>query len=174
MVEKRLTGEKKSSVCGRIKTTCQSKTKTTYGGFINEKRKHRHKKFSTPKMELQVPYSICAEISQEGVFRRKTPRNKRDIEVAMSMEGSRNSRRGSMSRPYTYAGEYPAQNERFGVHGVFERQECIVNISEMGEYEICIPKPRILVQGILRGYRGQEHKGNKKLYSRTIKKGSGK
>ena len=63
VVEKRLTGEKKSSVCGRIKTTCQSKIKTTYGGFINEKRKHRHKKFSTHKMALRVPYSVCAEIS---------------------------------------------------------------------------------------------------------------
>ena len=27
-------------------------------------------------------------------------------------------------------------------------------ISEMGKYEVCIPKPRILVQGILRRYRG--------------------
>ena len=32
-------------------------------------------------------------------------------------------------------------------------------------------KPRILVQGILRRYRGEEHKSNKRVYSRSIKEG---
>ncbi len=50
-----------------------------------------------------------------------------------------------MSRPYSYAGEYPAQNERFGIYGIFERKKCIDDISEMGKYEVCIPKLRILV-----------------------------
>ena len=53
-----------------------------------------------------------------------------------------------MSRPHTYVGEYPAQNERFGIYGVSEREKCAVNLSKMGEYEVCIPKPRILVQWI--------------------------
>ena len=38
-------------------------------------------------MELQVPYSVCAEIPKEGVFRRKTPGDKRNIEAVMSVEG---------------------------------------------------------------------------------------
>ena len=46
---------------------------------------------------------------------------------------------------YTYVGKYPAQNERFGIYGIFKRKECIIDISKMGKYEICIPKPRILV-----------------------------
>lgn len=50
-----------------------------------------------------------------------------------------------MPRPYTYAGEHPAQNERFGVYGVSERKKCIADIPEMGEHEIRIPKPRVLV-----------------------------
>ena len=50
-----------------------------------------------------------------------------------------------MSRPYTYIGQYPAQNEHFGIYGLLKREKCIVNISKMGEYEICIPKSRILV-----------------------------
>ena len=33
-----------------------------------------------------------------------------------------------MSRPYTYVGEHPAQNERFGIYGVFKSEKCIVNI----------------------------------------------
>ena len=52
----------------------------------------------------------------------------------------------------TYDGKYPAQNERFGIHGIFEREERDDHISKMGKYEIRIPKPRILVQGILCGY----------------------
>ena len=63
----------------------------------------------------------------------------------VSMEGSGNHRGRSMSGSYTYVGEYPAQNERFGIYGISERKKCPVNISKMGEHEVCIPKPRILV-----------------------------
>ena len=57
-----------------------------------------------------------------------------------------------MSGSCPHAGKYPSQNERFGIHGVFEREERDDYISKMGKYEIRIPKPRILVQGILCGY----------------------
>ena len=50
-----------------------------------------------------------------------------------------------MSRSYTHVGEYPAQNERFGIHGLSERKKFITNISEIWKYEIRIPKSRILV-----------------------------
>ena len=52
---------------------------------------------------------------------------------------------GGMSGSYTYDGSNPAQNERFGIHGIFEREKFADDIPEMGQYEICIPKPRILV-----------------------------
>ena len=52
-----------------------------------------------------------------------------------------------MSGPYPHAGEYPAQNERCGIHGVSERQEQPDDLPKMGQYEICVPQPRILVQG---------------------------
>lgn len=83
-------------------------------------------------MELQISHSVCAEIPAAGVFRRKTPGNQRNIKAVMSMERSRNHRGRSVSRSYTYAGEYPAQNERFGVYGVFKRKKCIVNLSKVG------------------------------------------
>ena len=50
-----------------------------------------------------------------------------------------------MCRPYTYAGKYPAQNERFGIYGIFKREKFSYDFSKMGQYEDCIPKPRILV-----------------------------
>ena len=36
-----------------------------------------------------------------------------------------------MPRPYTYAGQYRAQNERFGIHGISQRKKCIANIPEI-------------------------------------------
>ena len=69
-----------------------------------------------------------------------------------------------MSGPHTYVGEHPAQNERFGVYGITEREECVADIPEVGEYKIRVPKPRILVQGILRGHRGEEHESDKRIY----------
>ena len=50
-----------------------------------------------------------------------------------------------MLRPRTYSCIDSPQNECFGIYGIFERQECNDNISKVGEYEICIPKSRILV-----------------------------
>lgn len=50
-----------------------------------------------------------------------------------------------MPRPYTYAGKYPAQNKHFRVYGIFKRKERTFNISKVGQYEVCIPKSRILV-----------------------------
>ena len=96
-------------------------------------------------MELQVSHSVRPKVQTESVFRRKTLRNTRDVTPTMSMERSRNHRGRSMSGPYTYVGEYPAQNERFGIYGVFERIECAVDIPEIREHEVCVPKPRILV-----------------------------
>ena len=86
------------------------------------------------------------------------------------MEGGGDSRGRSMPESYTYVSEYPAQNERFGIYGVFEGKKCIADFSEMGEHEICVPKPRVLVQGILRGYRGEEYKSHKRIHSGATEK----
>ena len=39
------------------------------------------------------------------------------------MEGSGNNRRRNMSRSYSFATKYPAENERFGIYGIFERKK---------------------------------------------------
>ena len=80
-------------------------------------------------MELQISHSIWAEVQTGGVFRRKTPGNTKNIKAVMSMKRSRNYRRRSMSGSYTHVGAYPAQNERFGIYGLFERKKCVVNLS---------------------------------------------
>ena len=61
------------------------------------------------------------------------------------MERGKDHRGRNMPGSYPYIGKHPAQNERFGIHGIFEGEECIAHFPEMGEHEICVPKPRILV-----------------------------
>ena len=76
-----------------------------------------------------------------------------------------------MSRSHTHVGKYPAQNERSGIHGISEREKQPDDISEMGKHEVCIPKPRILVQGILCGHSREKYKRNKRVYSESVKAG---
>ena len=71
---------------------------------------------------------------------------------------------------HTYTCINTTQNERFGIYGVFERKKQFNNISKVWEYEICIPKPRILVQGILCRYSRKEYESDKRIYSDTIRK----
>lgn len=63
----------------------------------------------------------------------------------MRMERSKDNRGRGVPGSHTYVGKHPAQNERFGVYGVFERKKCTADIPEVGKYEVCVPKPRILV-----------------------------
>ena len=67
------------------------------------------------------------------------------------MERRRNTGRRNMSGPYTYSRNHTAQNERFGIYRGSERKECDDNISKMEKYEVCVPKSRVLVQGLLCG-----------------------
>ena len=87
----------------------------------------------------------------------------------MPIERGGDNRGRSVSRSHTYVGEHPAQNERFGIYGMPERKKRTFDISKVGEHKIYIPKPRVLVQGILRRYRGEEHESNKGVHSRPIK-----
>ena len=73
-----------------------------------------------------------------------------------------------MSRPYTYAGKYTTQNECFGIYGILKGKKQFDDIPKMGEYEICIPKQGILVQGVLCRYRGKEHESDKGIHSTPI------
>ena len=67
----------------------------------------------------------------------------------MSMERSRVLGRRDMCWPHTHIGNNTTQNERFGVYEIFERKKYNDNISKMGKYEVCVPKLRIWVQGLL-------------------------
>ena len=75
-----------------------------------------------------------------------------------------------MPGSYTHTGKYPAQNERFGIYGVFERKERNVDISEMGEYEVCVPKPRFWCKGYYVDTVGKNTKAIKEYIAEQLKK----
>ena len=124
---KKVTYEQKILQYVIIKMTCQSRKNNRLEDLNYEKRNHRHKQFSTHEMELQVSRSICTEIQKKSILLRKESRNKRNIKTVMPVEGSRNSRRRSMSRPYTHAVKHLTPNQRFGIYGVSKREKCIIN-----------------------------------------------
>ena len=74
-------------------------------------------------MELQISHRVCTEIPAESVFWIEKGSNQRNTEAVVPVEGGRNHRRGSVPGSCAYAGEYPAEIERIGVHGIFEREK---------------------------------------------------
>ena len=54
-------------------------------------------------MELQVSHRICAEISQEGILRRETARNRRNIADTVQLEKYPDHRSGSVSGSCAHA-----------------------------------------------------------------------
>ena len=57
--------------------------------------------------------------------------------------------------------------------GISERKERDDQISKMGKHEIRIPKPRILVQGILCGYGREECESDTRICSKPVEDGQG-
>ena len=74
-------------------------------------------------MELQVPHSVCAEISQEGVLRRETPGNRRNLENAVQLEKGKDYRSRSVPGSCTYAFGNPAQGGDIEFHGIPEGEK---------------------------------------------------
>ena len=60
---------------------------------------------------------------REVFFAEKRLEIRENIAEAVCLERSRSNRGRDMSGSHTYAGKYPAQNERFGIYGIFEGKE---------------------------------------------------
>ena len=58
-------------------------------------------------MELQIPYSVCTEISKKGVLRREATRDRRNIEDAVQLEKDKDSRSRGVPGPCAHAGGTP-------------------------------------------------------------------
>ena len=55
-----------------------------------------------------------------------------------------------------------------GFMGYAKREKQFNDISKIWQLKVCIPKSRILVQGVLRRYIGERHKSDKGIYKESI------
>ena len=67
---------------------------------------------------MSVSHSICTEVQKKRNIRQIKEGHRRNIEKAVRTEGSRNNRRRSVHRSYTYAGKYPAAHKYSTVYGI--------------------------------------------------------
>ena len=79
-------------------------------------------------MELQIPYSVCTEISKKGVLRREATRDRRNIEDAVQLEKDKDSRSRGVPGPCAHAGGNPPESSGIKLHGISEGQEQSVNL----------------------------------------------
>ena len=74
-------------------------------------------------MEMSIPRSIRAEISENGDIRRNQGRYWEDIEATMPAKRNRNHRSGAVQRPRTYAHQDSAEVQRIANHGISQRKK---------------------------------------------------
>lgn len=72
-----------------------------------------------------------------------------------------------MPRPRAHADFGAPEILCFGDSRVSEGQIVADDLPEMGQREIQIPKQGILVQGLLRGHRGQEHGEDSRIHPKS-------
>ena len=74
-------------------------------------------------MELQISYSICAEISQESILQREMERDRKIPLTVMRVEGSKDNRSRSVLRSYPSIRRDTAENVGIELYGLPQREE---------------------------------------------------
>ena len=76
-------------------------------------------------MELQIPHSVCTEVSEEGILSGKMSGGGKDITTVVRMERGAYHRSRSVPRPHPYAGRNTAKDVGIQFHGIPEGKEYI-------------------------------------------------
>ena len=74
-------------------------------------------------MELQISYSICAEVPEESILWREKERDRSDIKETVRMERNQHNRGGGMSGSYTYASGDTTEDKCVKFYGIPEREK---------------------------------------------------
>ena len=84
-------------------------------------------------MELQIPHSICAQISSEGILPGKACSNRKDTAAAMQMERGKDHRSRSMPRPYPPIRRNIAKDFGIRVYGVPQGKSAAMMYEQFGD-----------------------------------------
>ncbi len=74
-------------------------------------------------MELQISYSVCPELPQEGIFPGKESGNREDTAAVVRVKRGKDHRSGSVSQPYPPVCRETTENVDIALYGVSEREE---------------------------------------------------
>ena len=77
-------------------------------------------------MEMSIPRSIRAEISENGDIRRNQGRYWEDMEATMPAKRNRNHRSGAVQRPRTYAHQDSAEVQRIAIMGYLKGKSSLM------------------------------------------------
>ena len=122
-------------------------------------------------MELQVPHSICAEVSKESILRGKAARDRRNIEDIVQLEKDKDSRSRGVPGPRAYAGRDTSEGGGVELHGVSKGEEQSDDLREVPGIAIQVQKPGILVSRVLRRYSGKECEEDRGVHSTSVGRG---
>ena len=89
------------------------------------------------------------------------------------MEGDNHPRGGGVPRPRAHADFGAAQILGFRDNGVPEGEIVFDDLPEVGQREVQVPEPRILVQGLLRGHGRQEREEDRGVHPKSAQGRSG-
>ena len=89
------------------------------------------------------------------------------------MEGDRHPRGRGLPRPRAHADFDPAQILGFRDNGVPQGQIVFDDLPKVGEREIQIPEPRILVPGVLRRHGWEKRQKDRGIHSKSAQGRSG-
>ena len=109
-------------------------------------------------MELQIPYRLCAKVSEKSILQRKKKRSRKNPEDTLRMEEGENPRSRGMPRPCAYALGDPAQSKRIQFHGVSQREEQSDDLRKVPGIEIQVSEQGVLVPWVLRRHSREKCK----------------
>lgn len=123
---------------------------------------------------MQIPYSVCTEISEEGIFWREAEGDRGNIEDIVQLETDKDYRGRNMPGPYTYAAGDTAKGGGIELYGVFEREKQLNDIRKISRTAVQVSESGILVQGILCGHSREECEKDSRVYPAAVGGGSGR
>ena len=119
-------------------------------------------------MELQIPYRLCAKVSEKSILQRKKKRSRKNPEDTLRMEEGENPRSRGMPRPCAYALGDTAQSKRIQFHGVSQREEQSNDLRKVPGIEIQVSEQGVLVPWVLRRHSREKCKKDRGVHPSSV------
>lgn len=119
-------------------------------------------------MELQIPYRLCAKVSEKSILQRKKKRSRKNPEDTLRIEEGENPRSRGMPRPCAYALGDPAQSKRIQFHGVSQREEQSNDLRKVPGIEIQVSEQGVLVPWVLRRHGREKCKKDRGVHPSSV------